>query len=505
MRAEELELEEERRLTELDRAEELAEARNDLLAFTQYTKPDYEVNWHHRVKCQKLNQFLFGDLRFLMLFEPPRVGKTELVSKRLPAFIHGRFPHARIQAATYNADLAAEMCSGVQEIMDTPRYKLVFPKIHISPPNGKTILTRNSEEHELGMLLGRDQILSKVDENGLQLGDYRAQGVGGSFSGFGSHFTIIDDPVKNRQDADSPAFRKSLQGFYTSTLRTRLEGSKGKILLTLTRWHESDLAGFILDLMKANPKIYDQWEVLSFPAIREDYLNPLDPRKLGESLWQSKFPESEYAAIKAGDERDWAALYQQRPAPVEGNIIKREWMENRQYKVAPEQYDEKAIFVDLTFKPGESSDYTVVECWGRNGTDIYLIDQIRDRMGFSDQLEAIRTMKARHPDAIAIEIEEAANGAAVIQTLTQEFMGVIPVKPRTSKEARLHVVSPLWKAQNVWLPHPSIAPWVEVNKLEYLGFPSAKHDDCVDVMTMALTRLGRIGNSLSRLEALSRL
>ena len=498
-------LELQRRKLELRRALELKKAAVDLLAFTQYTKPDYEVNWHHRVKCAKLNRFIFDPkCRFLMLFEPPRVGKTELVSKRMPALIHGAVPHAKIIAATYNMDLANEMTAGVQEIMDTPRYRDVFPHIRISPPGGKSILKRNSEEHELGMFLGREQKLSKVDAAGLQLGDYRAQGVGGSFSGFGAHYGIIDDPVKNRQDADSPAFRKTAWDWFTSTFRTRLEGAAGKILITLTRWHEDDIAGRIIALMKSNPH-YDQYEIVSFPALREDMLNPEDPRKLDESLWRTKFPESEYAALRAGSERDWAALYQQRPAALEGNIIKREWVEERQYKRRPETFEEMAIFCDLTYKPGENSDFAVIECWGRNSTDIYLIDQIRGRMGFAEQLDAIREMKRRWPECVGVYVEEAANGAAVIQTLTKEIMGVNAVKPKTSKEARVHAVEPIWSAMNVWTPHPSIAPWVEVNIHEYLSFPSAKHDDTVDVMTMALTRFAGIGNYIDRLDALSRL
>ncbi len=502
MPAEDLDLK--RRKLELKRALELKKAGADLLAFTQYTKPDYQVNWHHRVKCQKLNRFIFGDLRFLMLFEPPRVGKTELVSKRMPAFIHGAKPHAKIIAATYNMELANEMTAGVQEIMDTPRYKDVFPNIHISPPGGKSILARNSEEHELGMLLGREMKLSKVDAGGLALGDYRAQGIGGSFSGFGAHFGIIDDPIKNRQDAESPAFRKGAWDWFTSTFRSRLEGAQGKILLTLTRWHEDDIAGRILATMKSNP-LYDKWEVVSFPAIREDLLNPDDPRELNESLWRDKFPETEYAAIRAGSERDWAALYQQRPAALEGNIIKAAWINERLYKVRPTELEEEILVADLTFKEGQASDFAVIEHWGRKKTDIYLLDQIRARMGFAEQLNAIREMKRRHPNAMAVLIEEAANGAAVIQTLQSEIMGIIPIKPRTSKEARVHAVTPIWEGRNVWLPHPTLCPWVDVNIGEYLSFPSAKFDDTVDVMTMALTRLGKIGSGLERLEILSRL
>ena len=492
------------RKVEIKRQLERMAARTDFLAYTQYTKPDYEVNWHHRVLARRLQRWVFDPTyRFLMVFMPPRTGKTEMVSKRLPGFIHGVLPRSKIMAATYNITLATEMAEGTQSIMDSPRYRELFPNTIITPDGSKTILTRNSIEHEVGTMV--DGRLSRMTPEGLLLGDYRAQGVGGSFSGFGADFIMIDDPIKNRQDAESPAFRKELREWYPSTLRNRLEGSTGKILVTLTRWHEDDLAGFILDLMKANAA-YDRWDVLSFPAVREDMANPEDPRALGESLWPSKFPIAEYNALKAGSERDWAALYQQRPAAQEGNIIKAAWLEGRYYTERPkaDDIDEVAIFCDLTYKPGEHSDYTVVEAWGRKGTAIYLLDQIRERMGFPEQLDAIREMKKRWPRAVETQIEEAANGAAVIQTLQGEFMGIVPVKPRTSKEARVHAVAPLWKAKNIWMPDPKIAPWVAHTVQEYLTFPSAKFDDCVDTMTMALTRLGRLGSNLGRLEVLAR-
>ena len=490
------------REVELERFLEMEARRSELLAFTQYTKPDYEVNWHHRLLCKKLDRWIHDPAyRFLMVFEPPRTGKTELVSKRLPALIHGVKPHSKIMAATYSMDLAYEMASGVQSIMDSPRYRELFPNYFIGAPGSK-ILARNAEEYEIGCML--DGRVSKMDANGLALGTYRAQGVGGSFSGFGANYIIIDDPIKNRQDAESPAFRKTLKEWYPSTLRNRLEGSTGKILITLTRWHEDDLAGHILELMRANP-LYDQWDVLSLPALREDMSNPDDPRALDESLWPTKFPKSEYLALKAGSERDWAALYQQRPAAAEGNIIKLEWINQRRYKVRPEKFQELIIVADLTFKEGQNTDFAVVEAWGRNGTDIYLVDQIRERMGFAKQLDAIRAMKKRYPQAIGVYVEEAANGAAVIETLKKEIMGINPVKPKTSKEARVNAVEPLWSALNIWLPHESIAPWVVANVYEYTSFPSAKHDDTVDTMTMAVTRLGRVGSGLSRLAALSRL
>src|SRR5207302_354461 len=150
------------------------------------------------------------------------------------------------------------------------------------------------------------------------------------------------------------------------------------------------------------------------------------------------------------------------------------------------------------------TDYTVIQCWGRKGPDIYLIDQIRKKMDFPAQIAAIRELSAKYPEAFCKEIEEAANGAAVIALLKNEILGLIPYKPMTSKEARLAAVSPLYESGNVYYPSARIAPWVEDNISELLTFPNDVHDDTVDASTIAISRLGRVNSSIAKLEAMSR-
>ena len=365
---------------------------------------------------------------------------------------------------------------------------MTFPHTKISAPGLKSDGSRN--------WIRRNDYFEVIDNNG----SYRSAGVGGAITGMGFSLGIIDDPFKSNEDADSPVMRQKVWDWYTSTFLTRAE--KGaRILLTMTRWHEDDLAGRLLQLQASDPEA-DQWDVVCFPAMREDNKDPVDPRHHGQSLWPKKYPDQKLRQIRASvGERQWNSLYQQRPSAMEGNLIKRSWL--KYYKQRP-SFEETCIVADLTFKKGEFSDYAVVEAWGRVGSNVFLIDQIRARMNFPEQLSAIIEMKNRFSQS-AIYIEEAANGAAVIQTLRDQIMGIIPVKPRTSKEARLQAVAHVFEAENVHYPDPSLFPWVDVNLEELATFPNATNDDTVDTATMAISQLSRAGSLEQRIAALSKL
>jgi predicted phage terminase large subunit-like protein len=262
----------------------------------------------------------------------------------------------------------------------------------------------------------------------------------------------------------------------------------------MTRWHEMDLAGYLLS------ENDDDWEEIRLPAFAEAS-DPLG-RSEGEALCPERYDVEALKRIRlAVGSRVWSALYQQSPTADEGNIIQRSWL--KYYDEPPVELDEKAIFADLSFKEGPTTDFTVIEAWGRKGTDIYLIDQIRARMNFPDQVKAFRTMVSRHPDAFLKQIEEAANGAAIIATLTSEIVGLVPFKPKTSKEARLAAVSPIYEAGNVWYPNPKIAPWVSENLHELFSFPTGKHDDTVDCASQAVFYFASIENAVRQLRMLT--
>lgn len=248
------------------------------------------------------------------------------------------------------------------------------------------------------------------------------------------------------------------------------------------------------------------YEVLKLPSVCEKktiITFPISGRELIREPGTFMHPERDGHGEIEQAKKDlgsygFAGQHQQDPSPRSGGIIKRAWI--KYYKELPDNLEEKIIVADLTYKDAKSSDFTVIEVWGRKGSSFYLIDQVRDKMGFPAQVQAIRSMSIKHPDAIAKVIEEAANGAAVIQTLQGEIMGIIPYKPQTGKDARLAAVSPIYEAGNVYYPDPLIAPWVGTNVEEIVSFPTAAHDDTVDCASLAIMRLRE--TSSKRLEML---
>jgi predicted phage terminase large subunit-like protein len=458
-----------------NRTEQLA--RTQLLAFTLYTFDNYEIGWHHRIMCQALNRFVSGELKRLMVFMPPRHGKSELVSRRLPAFILGCDPTAQIIATSYSADLASRMNRDVQRIIDTPAYAHLFPDSRLHGKNIRSVAQ--------GSWLRNSDIFEIVNHGGT----YRSAGVGGGITGMGGNRIIIDDPIKNQEEANSVVYREKLWEWYTSTLYTRLEKDAG-ICLTLTRWHEDDLAGRLLKLADEDPAA-DQWTVINFPAICESAENKLDPREIGEPLWPEKYNAERLAGLRASvGSRIWTALYQQRPAPDEGIIVNREWW--RYYTTLPDQFDTVVQSWDLTFTGKETSDFVCGGVLGRKGADIYLLDIVHDRLSFTESIAAITNLARKWPQATAKYVEETANGYAAIDTLRSKVPGLIAVKPMGSKVARANAVAPRIEAGNVWLPDPSIAPWSRDIIEEWTAFPASAHDDIVDMMTQGIIKLGNI-------------
>ena len=456
-------------------------ARRRLLNFTTYVNPNYEVNWHHRIICEELELWFQGVNPRLMLCMPPRHGKSELGSRNLPAYILGREPDAKIMATSCGAELAEGMNRDVQRIMDSEEYQRLFPQTSLSGKNVRTMAH--------GSYLRNSYIFEVVGRAGA----YVSTGIGGNIMGRGFKYGIIDDPYRNRKDANSQTIRAAISDWYKSTFYTR--GTfDARILIIMTRWHESDLVGELLDLQKSDPRA-DQWRLISFPAVYEgerDDRHERDDRQLDEPLWAERFGTDVLATRKVVlGSYEWASLFQQRPSPAEGAIFLRSWWEP--WTKMPDLYLFEEIIQswDCTFKNTDGTDYVVGQVWGRRGADRYLLDQVRDRMDFPETIKAIKKLKANWPSTTAIYIEDKANGPAVISTLKHDIPGLIPVEPQGGKVVRAQAVTAQIESGNVYIPSPEVCAWVGDYIEEFAAFPNGKHDDQVDATTQALLQMSQ--------------
>lgn len=418
-------------------------------------------------------------LKRAMVFMPPRHGKTELISRVFPAYYLRRHPERWAGLCSYEAGLA-------QDFSRTARDSFI---------------------RSGGRLKGDSQAvhLWQTEERGGMW----AAGVGGPITGRGFHLGIIDDPIKNDEEAASETIRRKHKSWYDSTFLTRGEPGHS-IVVVQTRWNEDDLSGYLLAQESVEA---EGWHIVNLEAVKEDKTQyfPLtctvepDWRKTGEALCPERYDGTELAKIRNRvGSYFWSALYQQRPSPLEGGGFKRKWWKyytTAEYAevphdgILPTDFSFMCQSWDMTFKETDSSDYVVGQVWGVSGASFYLLDQVRDRMDFPTALQEIRSMSAKWPKAVVKYVEDKANGSAVIATLRQKIPGFVAVNPEGGKESRAHAASPLVEAGNVFLPSPEIAPWVRDFVEEHAGFPTASHDDQVDALTQALKKMAPMGRA----------
>lgn len=457
---------------ELQRAsdEVVSAGRQRLICFTKLTKPDYEVNWHHELIGAKLDAVLAGKIRRLMILAPPQNGKSEQVSRRFPAFALGRRPSLRIIACSYGDALARDMSRDVQKIIDTPAYQNLFPGTRLAE-------ARDAEKRTQG----------QFDVVG-QSGYYIATGVRGAITGKTADIGIVDDPIKNREEAESETYRDAVWEWYKSAFMTRQFGTKGAIVLCLTRWHEDDLAGRLLALAASDPES-DQWDVVRLPAIAE---TDTKHRLKGEVLWPEKYPLAELRRRRAGmGEYDWSALYQQSPAPSGGGLFKEEWFAGKILDAQPAIMRVARGWDTAGTENG--GDWTVgvkigeefvahpttgeTESTGR----FFVLDVVRKQLG-PDGVDKLIRLTAELDGIDCAQREEkeggSAGGAVVAARLkTLKGYDYKEVVISGSKVTRSKPFRAQCEGGNVYLLRGA---WNREYVKELCGFPTAKNDDQVD-------------------------
>jgi predicted phage terminase large subunit-like protein len=452
------------------------EARRTVAAYIGYTNPKYRASGFSAAVCAALDLFLLdvqaGRRPILILQAPPQHGKSEIVSRKLPAYILGRFPSWRVGGASYSDELANAMAQDVRRNLADDRHKKLFPQ-----PEEK----RRYDVNRTGEFTAPGGS-----------GGYLGVGVGAGLTGRPLDIGIIDDPVKNEKEALSPTVKEGHWNWYQSVFTTRLSENSGQIIMA-TSWAEDDLPGRVMSHFKGDPRL----TVLRFPAIN----------MRGEVGYNPQLPEGPlvpelHSLAKLQETKGllsdywWAALYQQNPRPLGGNVFKEDGVRYYLPKDLPAKFDKVLASWDCTFKDTDGTDYVVGQVWGKAGANSYLLAQVRQRMSFTKTVREVVTLREAWPRTREILIEDKANGPAVIDTLKASVPGIIPIEPDGSKLARAHAVTSYWEAGNVWLPHPDIAPWVKDLVAELTTFPASANDDQVDALTQALRRLYPLFNKL---------
>ena len=462
-------------------------SRRNLSDFTNYTKPDFIEGWFNRIIAKELQQFYFdvmaGKQPRLIIQAPPRSGKSELFSRRFPAWAFGQNPNLQIIAASYSTDLASRMNRDVQRIIDSEEYQGVFPETTL---NGKNIATVS------GQSLRNSEIFEIVGHAGA----YRSAGVGAGITGMGADIGIIDDPVKDAKEANSQTIRDAVWDWYTTTFYTRLSPKSG-ILLGMTRWHEDDLAGRLLREM-ANDG--DQWRIVSFPAIAEcdeEY------RLEGEALHPERYDLERLTKIKkAVGSQAWNALYQQRPSSKGGDIIKGAWF--KRYSVLP-RMKRIIITADTAQKTKQHNDYSVllVAGVGHDG-GVYVLDLIRGKWEAPELEQKVSDVwnKYKSLGVHKVYVEDKSSGTSLIQNIQRkQRIPIEGVQVDTDKYTRVLGVQGYIESGYIYLPND--AEWIEdfIKECEaFTATDSHKHDDQVDAMVMAITEL--MGGGVSMLDAM---
>ena len=394
----------------------------------------------------------------LLIETPPQHGKSTAVTETLPSWFLGRWPEKRVIVAGYSDEFAERFCRRNREKLQQ------FGPDLFGVAMGKV---NRSTEFELAGHRGR------MISRGLLSG----------ITGNPAELLIVDDPIKTRQDADSPVIRDRIWEEWQNSLKSRFAAG-AKVIVIMTPWHEDDLAGRLL-----RQEIHVEQLRLPVEAEANDPLGrapgaPLCPELGNDAAWLRDFKRA-YLDDPKGGARAWAALYQCAPRVEGGNLIRRSWWKRYDPGDAP-AFGTQVISVDAAFKGEENSDFVAITVWGKAGTDYYLLDCLNRRLDFPGTLQAIRAMAKLYPEARAVLIEDKANGPAVIQTLQRELY-CIPVNPRGGKIARVNAVAPAIEAGHVFLPRQS--PWVEAFVDQWTAFPAAAHDDMVDSASQALSYL----------------
>lgn len=423
------------------------DAAESLIAFTEYTFSRYRTAPHHRLIAEHLERVERGEIDRLMLLVPPRHGKSELASKRFPAWYLGRHPEKQFISVSATADLAGDFGRDVRNIIAGPEYRSVFD-------------TKLAEDSQ-----------AKGKWHTSAGGVYYAIGIDGSVLGRGGDVVLIDDPYASMKEAMSELERKNVWDWYSGTMYNRLQPG-GAIIVINHRMHEDDLSGRLLAQQAAGG---DEWTVVKLPAISED----------GEALWPDAYPLETLHRIQRNTlARDFEALYQQNPTPEEGDYFKAEWL--KPYDKPPARETLRIYGGSDYAVTADGGDFTVHAVVGMDPEGrLYLLDLWRKQTASDEWIEAFCDLvKQWKPIGWAEEQGQIKAGVGPFLDRRQRersaFVARQTFPTRGDKAVRAQSIRGRMALSGLYAP--TTAPWYPALRSELLSFPAGKHDDQVDAL-----------------------
>ena len=486
-------------------------ARRHLIDFSEYISPWYQAARHHRLAAEYLEQVETyirtkgrTGIGRLLIFMPPRHGKTELVSKHFPAWVLGKQPNSRVILASYGADLAEGNSRAVRANVQASQFGAVF--------GDKSTVDAAVE------LSSDSRSVKAWDLASPHRGGVAAAGVGGGITGKGAHLLVVDDPFKNREEAESESNRERVWDWWTSSAYTRLEDG-GAVVGMLTRWHPDDWAGRLLKQMANEPKA-DRYVVVCLPALAEAdlgegweqeqqeklrdgvWVERTDElgRQPGEALWPVKFSSEDLERIKANvGAYDFEALYQQQPYLRSGSFFLREWLPVLERGPKPDEIQARIRYWDKA--SSKSGDYTAGVLMCRTYDGKYYVEHVargrwttyeRERaMAETGRIDKqrpgplVRTWHQQDPGGAGLDSAKATNANLAEAGIEAHYKAVTG-----SKEDRAGPYSGMCQAGNVYL---IAGGWSHDFIEEHLSFPKGRNDDQVDAAASAFNQLADSG------------
>lgn len=435
--------------------------RYDLLKYCVLLQRNYEVNWHHRLIADCLQDVLNGEVKKLIVTVPPRHGKSELISTKFATYYLSKNPDKRVIVSSYSGELAQTFGSNARDIMNEVVYKHMFPEV--------TLVEDSQAKHDW-------KLRYRDDDKWVKGGGYYSVGVGGSTTGKGANLFIIDDPFKDWEEARSPTIRNKVWNWYNSVAESRLE-KNAAVIIVMTRWHEDDLVGRLLE-------VEDDWVVVSLPALAEEDGHY---RKKGESLWPNKYTSEHFEKIKKKDIVLFNCIYQQNPIQETGMVFKKEWI--TEYVDDPVGQMDIKIVVDPAISKKDTACNSAIICMAKQfyTEPIYILDVVLskfDAMELVDQIIAMHhRIKAQYNYDPVVYIESVGYQEAIQHYLKERmrrdryYFTVETFTPRKDKDARIRGLVPYLR-QGIL----QVKSWMVDLVDEFIKYPNGKTVDGIDAV-----------------------